>query len=74
MKKFALALVCIAATLFVNGQKVAEGRIEHTSAVTFSGDEGADVGVDEGTNVTGADEQGNNLLTGRIHRVTVEVK
>ncbi len=36
----------------MNGEKVAEGRIEHTAASFFSPDETADVGVDEATNVT----------------------
>jgi arylsulfatase len=32
-------------TLLVNGEKVAEGRIEHTRAGIFSADEMADVGI-----------------------------
>ena len=62
------------ATLLVDGQKVAEGRIEHTVAGIFSGDEGADVGVDEGTNVSEAYGEGDNEFTGTIHRVSVEVR
>jgi arylsulfatase len=61
-------------TLSVDGTKVAEGRIEHTVAGIFSGDEGADVGVDEGTNITDAYPEGENRFTGTIHKVTVEVK
>jgi arylsulfatase len=61
-------------TLSVNGQKVAVGRITHTVPLVFSGDEGADVGVDEGTPVTDAYKEGDNRFTGTIHRVTVEVK
>jgi arylsulfatase len=57
-------------TLFVNGKQVAEGRIEHTNANVFSGDEGADVGVDEGTPVV---EYAQNRFTGTIAKVTVEV-
>ena len=30
--------------------------------------------VDEGTNVSDAYEQGDNRFTGRIHKVTVDVK
>jgi len=62
------------ATLSVNGQKVAEGRIAQTVANAFSGDEGADVGVDEATPVTDAYKEGDNRFTGKIHKVTVEVK
>jgi hypothetical protein len=35
---------------------------------------GADVRVDEGTNVSDAYEQGDNRFTGWIHKVTVDVK
>ncbi|WNM63588.1 arylsulfatase [Candidatus Nitrospira neomarina] len=38
-------------TIFVNDQKVAEGNIKHTQCCVFSADEGADVGLDEGTPV-----------------------
>jgi arylsulfatase len=38
--------------IFVNGNKVAEGRIERTQPMAFSGDEGADVGEDGETPVT----------------------
>jgi hypothetical protein len=38
----------------VNGKKAAEGRIEHTVPIFVSGDEGADMGVNEATNVTDA--------------------
>jgi arylsulfatase len=61
-------------TLSVNGQKVAEGRIDHTVPLAFSGDEGTDVGVDEATNVTDAYKEGDNRFSGKIHKVTVEVK
>ena len=39
-------------TIFVNGKKVAEGRIERTQGYIFSADEGADVGLDGETPVT----------------------
>ena len=62
-------------TLFVNGEKVAEGRIERTQPMMFSADETADVGIDLGTPVVeaiGAEQKSH--FTGRIPRVTVEVK
>jgi arylsulfatase len=62
------------ATLSVNGKRAAEGRIAHTVPFVFSGDEGADVGVDEATNVTDAYKEGDNRFTGRIHKITIEVK
>lgn len=60
------------ATLLVNGQKVAEGRIERTTPFVFSLDEGADVGVDQDTPVSEDYAQGNNQFTGKIFKVTVE--
>jgi arylsulfatase len=62
-------------TLFVNGEKVAEGRIEHTQAGIFSADETADVGIDLGTPVVEAiGAEAKSRFTGRIPKVTVEVK
>jgi arylsulfatase len=62
------------ATLSVDGQKVAEGRIVHTNPIMFSMDEAADVGVDEGTPVTEAYTAAGSRFTGTIRKVTVEVK
>jgi arylsulfatase len=60
--------------LFVNGDKVAEGKIEKTQANVFSADEGADVGVDGETPVTDDYKAGDNKFTGKIQKVTVELK
>ena len=61
--------------LFVNGQKVAEARIEHTNASMFSVDDAADVGIDEGTPVIEDYQAGaKSRFTGKIIKVTVEVK
>jgi arylsulfatase len=62
------------ATIDVNGRKVAEGRINRTQAYIFSADEGADVGVDAGTPVTDDYKERDNKFTGRIHKVTIELK
>jgi arylsulfatase len=62
-------------TIFVNDNKVAEGRIERTQPMAFSGDEGADVGKDGETPVT--EDYGIAApyrFTGRIHKVTIDVK
>ncbi|MGR9099205.1 MAG: arylsulfatase [Gammaproteobacteria bacterium] len=62
-------------TLSVNGRKVAEGRIERTQPRIFSADETADVGIDEATPVVAGIGQGHETrFTGRIEKVTVEVK
>ncbi len=62
-------------TLFVNGEKVAEGRIEHTQAGIFSADETADVGIDLGTPVVEAiGAEAKSKFTGKIPKVTIEVQ
>jgi arylsulfatase len=62
-------------TLLVNGEKVAEGRIEHTQAGIFSADETADVGIDLGTPVVESiGAEAKSRFTGRIPKVTVQVK
>ncbi len=61
-------------TILVSGKKVAEGKIDRTQGYIFSADEGADVGVDEGTPVTEEYPRGESKFTGKIERVTVEVK
>jgi arylsulfatase len=60
--------------LSVDGKVVAESRIPKTQPFAFSGDEGADVGLDAETNVSPDYPQFNNAFTGRIIRVTVEQK
>jgi arylsulfatase len=62
-------------TLFVNNEKVAEGRIEHTQPGMFSADETADVGIDLGTPVVEAiGSEAKSRFTGRIPKVTVQVQ
>lgn len=58
----------------VNGEKVAEGRIERTQPFAFSADEGGDVGEDGETPVTDDYPQGDNKFTGKIQQVTIELK
>ncbi len=61
-------------TIFVDDQKIAEGRIEHTHAAIFSADETADVGVDEATPVTDDYKERDNKFTGKIEQVKIELK
>ena len=62
-------------TLYVNDQKVGEGRIERTQPNLFSADETADVGIDLATPVVEAiGSEGRSRFTGNIPRVTVAVK
>ena len=60
--------------LSIDGQQVAEGHIPKTQAFVFSADEGADVGLDGETPVSNDYKQGDNAFTGKIIKVTVEVK
>ena len=60
--------------LFVDGQKVAEGHIPKTQPYAFSADEGADVGVDGETPVSNDYKQGDNKFTGKVVKVTIDVK
>ena len=55
-------------------KRLAEARIEHTQWYAFSADEGTDVGVDEGTPVTEDYKQHENRFTGKIQKVTIELK
>ena len=60
-------------TIFVDGKKVAEGRIEITQPMLFSADETADVGVDDAMPVTEDYKLGDNEFTGTIHKVRIDV-
>ena len=60
-------------TILVNGQKVAEGKIDRTQGNMFSGDEGADVGKDGETPVSNDYKEGDNSFIGKIQKVVIEV-
>ena len=62
------------ATLLVNGEAVASGRIERTQPTIFSADETAGVGRDDATPVTADYPERDNAFTGKILKVTVDVK
>jgi arylsulfatase len=63
------------ATLLVDGEPVAEGRIEKTQPNIFSADETADVGLDNQTPVAeGIGIGSETRFTGKINKVTLEVK
>jgi len=62
------------ATLLVNGEKVASGRIERTQMAIFSADETAGVGKDDATPVTNDYKERDNAFTGKILKVTLDVK
>jgi arylsulfatase len=57
------------ADLYLDGNKVASGRIEATVPMLFSGDETLDVGRDTATPVSSDYEAHTSTFTGRVHRV-----
>jgi arylsulfatase A-like enzyme len=62
-------------TIFVNDKKVAQGRIERTQPMIFSGDEGADVGEDGETPVV--EDYGIPApykFAGKINKITIDLK
>jgi len=62
------------ATLLANDKTVASGKIERTQAMVFSADETAGVGMDDATPVTTDYKERDNSFTGKIYKVTVDVK
>jgi len=63
------------ATLFVDGEQVAEGRIEKTVPNVFSADETADVGRDDATQVADLvfEDSAESEFTGTVNRVTISI-
>jgi arylsulfatase len=62
------------ATILVNGEKAASGRIERAQGMMFSADETAGVGMDDATPVMKDYKERDNAFTGKILKVTVDVK
>ena len=58
--------------IYVNGTKVASGRIGKTQRSTFSVDDAANVGLDEGTPVVAEYPTWNNGFNGTIRSVTIK--
>jgi arylsulfatase len=60
-------------TFIIDGVEAGKGRIEKTNGNMFSLDEGADVGLDEATNVSKNYKLGKaNHFTGKIEQVSIE--
>jgi arylsulfatase len=62
------------ATILVNGSNVATGRIDKTQGMFFSADETAGVGIDDATPVSSDYKEEGNAFTGKIVKVTIDVK
>ena len=61
------------ASLFVDGAKVGEGRVDATVPMAFSADETADVGDDTATPVTDDLVEGKAAFTGRVKWVQLDI-
>ena len=63
------------ATIYVNGEKVAEGRIEKTIPAVFSADETADVGKDDATQVVTSvfKDAKDSKFTGYVKKVEIRI-
>ena len=60
--------------LRIDDQEPTEAKVGCTMPFAYSGDEGVDVGTDNETPVTEDYAEGHNRFTGKIHKVTVELK
>jgi arylsulfatase A-like enzyme len=63
------------AKLFIDGQQVAEGRIDKTQPAVFSADETADVGLDDATQVADLvfKDVHDSEFTGFVDKVTISI-
>jgi len=63
------------AKLFIDGQQVAEGRIDKTQPAVFSADETADVGLDDATQVADLvfKDVHDSEFTGYVDKVTISI-
>ena len=63
------------ATLYVDGEKVAEGRVDKTEPLIYSADETADVGKDEATQVADKvfKDVDDSEFTGYVTNVTISI-
>jgi len=59
-------------TLYVDGDKVAEGRVDHTEPMTFSLDESLDVGYESGTTVAEDYTARTSKFNGKINWIQLD--
>jgi hypothetical protein len=60
-------------SLYVDGSKAGEGRVERTHPFAFSLDETADVGVDLGAPVSEDYPAADNAFTGTVNWVQIDI-
>jgi arylsulfatase A-like enzyme len=61
------------ATLYLDGERAAEGRVDATVPMLFSGDETTDVGSDSGTPVSDDHGPRDSRFTGRVRWVEIDL-
>jgi arylsulfatase A-like enzyme len=61
-------------TLYLDGQKVGEGRVEATEPMVFSGDETTDLGSDTATPVSDDYNPKTSAFTGRVRWVQIDLE
>ncbi|HEY9378889.1 MAG TPA: hypothetical protein VIQ02_17575, partial [Jiangellaceae bacterium] len=61
------------ATLFVDGEKVGDGRVDATVPMLFSADETTDVGSDTATPVSDDYGPKDSVFTGRVRWVQLDI-
>jgi hypothetical protein len=61
------------ATLYLDGAKVGDGRVDATVPMAFSGDETTDVGFDSATPVSDDLDLGESRFTGRVRWVEIDL-
>jgi arylsulfatase len=61
------------ATLFIDGKKTGEGKIDATAAMVFSADDGCDVGEDTGAPVSPEYGPRGNGFSGRVKGVQIAI-
>jgi hypothetical protein len=60
-------------TLYVDGKKDGEGRIDATLAMVFSADDGLDVGKDGGSAISPDYKAGDNAYNGKVKGVLISI-
>jgi arylsulfatase len=62
-----------AVTLFIDGQKSGEGRVDRTEPMVFSGDETCDIGYEAGSPVTPDYPKGGTKFSGEVNWVQIDI-
>ena len=61
------------ATLYLDGEKIGEGRVEHTEPIYFSADETCDLGYEAGSPVSEDYGPRGNQFTGEVNWVEIDL-